>query len=589
MGARQTRSSQRHPRPRRPAACAVTPPVRWIEDGPPDAHIIAVGEAPGEDEVTRGRPFTGASGYELDRMLHEAGIERRDVFCTNVCHVRPPSYRDKKGRWQHNDIEQFFASAAVARREHLPCHAGRFYREPITSGLSHLHELLARRTPNLILALGNTPLWALAGEVGITKWRGSVVGTPAGKLLATFHPADVLRQWTHRQIVVQDFRRAAREATTAALIEPYWDFTVAPKLPQIREWCAIAAASDAPLVADIETLGGQIDCIGFASDRSHAICIPFFLADGVSMWSAEDEHEILLRLRTVMQSRPCVFHNAIYDCQVIAARWGFMPRLHGDTMAMQHVAYPGLLGGRIDPVTGRVAKTGSSLSLSFISSMYCEHYRYWKDDGKLWNPAEHSAEQRWRYNCTDCVRTFECFEALTAILAQLGLTDQYALEMRLFAPVFRMMFRGIRMDIPLMRQQRADIARAAAACCEWLDEAVGCPFNPDSTPQMRALFYDDLRLPAIKNRKTGALSLDDPALETIARRNPLLRPLIRQIQTYRTLNTIRADTDTDMLSADARLRFALNVAYVETMRFSCNETAFGEGSNLQNIPRPPED
>jgi DNA polymerase I-like protein with 3'-5' exonuclease and polymerase domains len=107
---------------------------------------------------------------------------------------------------------------------------------------------------------------------------------------------------------------------------------------------------------------------------------------------------------------------------------------------------------------------------------------------------------------------------------------------------------------------------------------------------MRALFYEDLALPLILKKDTKAPTLDDAALETIARKNPLLRPLVAQIQNYRTLDTVKGDLDPDMCSElDGRLRFALNNAFVETMRFSCNETAFGEGGNVQNIKRPDED
>jgi DNA polymerase I-like protein with 3'-5' exonuclease and polymerase domains len=102
---------------------------------------------------------------------------------------------------------------------------------------------------------------------------------------------------------------------------------------------------------------------------------------------------------------------------------------------------------------------------------------------------------------------------------------------------------------------------------------------------MRALFYDDLRLPALRNRKTGAPTLDDAALDSLKRKNPLLYPLISQIQNYRTLDTLRGALEMTP-SPDGRMRTAMNVAFVETFRFSTNETAFGEGSNLQNIKRP---
>ena len=63
--------------------------------GPTDARIMLVGEAPGEQEVLRREPFVGASGTELNRMLHEAGISRSECFITNVCRQRPPSERHR--------------------------------------------------------------------------------------------------------------------------------------------------------------------------------------------------------------------------------------------------------------------------------------------------------------------------------------------------------------------------------------------------------------------------------------------------------------------------------------------------------------
>jgi DNA polymerase len=566
----------------------------WIEDGSPFSPVWLVGEAPGADEIESGHPFSGASGYELGKMLAEAGLSRSDCFCTNVCHERPPSYRNSHGKWIHNDINQFFATKSAAACEHLLCVAGRYPRPPIIAGLAHLYELVGRYRPTLIIALGNTPLWALTGVTGITKWRGSILDTEHGKVIPTFHPADVLRAWTHRPIVVRDFRRCAVEAQFPEVRKPEWEFTVAPSLDTIIDWFhTYARASDAPLVCDTEGWG-RVDCIGFACDSTRAICIPFTRqTDAASphIWSAEDEYTVTQACRTVLSARPIIFHNAIWDCQVIARRWALIPRLHADTQVAQHVAFPGLLGGKIDPVTGHVDKKGSSLSLSFIASMYCQFYRYWKDDGRTFDPSIHDERQYWHYNCEDCARTWECAEVLLGaegVIDQLHLRDQFDFEMRLFGPVLRMMFRGIRYDRAAAARAHATLIAAQRDCKSWLDTATATNFNPDSTPQMRALFYHDLALPQLFNRSTHAPTLDDAALDTIARRTPLLRPLVSQIQNYRTADTLRASL-AHRISDDERLRCAINVAFVETMRFSTNETAFGEGSNLQNIKRPDND
>jgi len=223
--------------------------------------------------------------------------------------------------------------------------------------------------------------------------------------------------------------------------------------------------------------------------------------------------------------------------------------------------------------------------------MYCEHYRYWKDDGRQFDPSIGNERDYWRYNCEDCVRTAECHDVLVGeggVIDRLKLRDQYRFQMSLFGPVLKMMFRGIRYDVAEARQQREWLTREAAATRQWLNAATGIDLNPDSTPQMRALFYDDLRLPALRNRKTGAPTLDDAALDSLKRKNPLLYPLITQIQNYRTLDTLRGAMEARP-SPDGRMRTALNIAMVETMRFSSNETAFGEGTNLQNLKRPDND
>jgi uracil-DNA glycosylase len=577
--------------------------VKQITDGSPSASVWIVGEAPGADEVERGRPFVGASGMELDAMLREAGLDRRECFLTNVCHERPPSYQ-RNGKWVHNDIDQWFLGKTRAKTEGICAVASRYPAGPITGGIEELRSALAIHRPILCIALGNTPLWALTGHTGITKWRGSVFDTreardtgPAavgGKVICTFHPADVLRQWTHRPIVVQDFRRALRESAYSKVRKPTWHFTIPTSTAEVFDWFRTFSRDE--LVCDTEGWG-RVDCIGFAASSQHAICIPFAHETGVGdtlenlhYWSVEDECVLTLFLREILTTRSVVFHNALWDCQVIARRWGFLPRLGGDTQAMQHVCFPGLLGGRIDPVTGEVAKTGSSLSLSFLASMYCDYYRYWKDDGRHFDPSVGDERDYWYYNCEDCVRTYDCHDKLSDIIDASALREQYEHVMRRFGPIFAMMFRGIRYNRARARSLREDVDGAARAARMWLNTTVGHDFNPESTPQMRALFYEDLALPLILKKDTKAPTLDDAALETIARKNPLLRPLVAQIQNYRTLDTVKGDLDPDMCSElDGRLRFALNNAFVETMRFSCNETAFGEGGNVQNIKRPDED
>ena len=65
-----------------------------VGEGSLDSKIVLVGEAPGRNEAKTGRPFCGAAGKILDGLLAGAGIERRDVYITNIVKDRPPENRD---------------------------------------------------------------------------------------------------------------------------------------------------------------------------------------------------------------------------------------------------------------------------------------------------------------------------------------------------------------------------------------------------------------------------------------------------------------------------------------------------------------
>lgn len=75
-------------------------------DGNLNAEIVFIGEAPGKNEDEQGLPFVGAAGKFLNEMLAQAGMERSDVYITNIVKYRPPNNRDplpeeKKAFWPY--------------------------------------------------------------------------------------------------------------------------------------------------------------------------------------------------------------------------------------------------------------------------------------------------------------------------------------------------------------------------------------------------------------------------------------------------------------------------------------------------------
>ena len=93
-------------------------------EGPADAAIMCIGEAPGAEEDRQGRPFVGASGQVLTRLLGRAGVDRGEVFITSVVKCRPPGNREPTPAEMAACMEHTRAQIAVIRPKVI-CPLGR--------------------------------------------------------------------------------------------------------------------------------------------------------------------------------------------------------------------------------------------------------------------------------------------------------------------------------------------------------------------------------------------------------------------------------------------------------------------------------
>jgi uracil-DNA glycosylase family 4 len=527
---------------------------------------MIVGEAPGWEEEAAGEPFVGASGKELNRMLHEAGISRSECFTTNVCRERPPA----------NDINHFIAKAKKdITHEHTQLR-NKWVKRPILEGYDLLQKEIRMVSPNIIITLGNTPLWALTGLWGITKWRGSMLRSDiAGtRILPTYHPAAILRQWDWRAIAVHDLRRAAKYRDLDYPV-PKWNFIVRPSftaaVSTLRDLLDRAASGPLELSFDLETRSGHIACAGISWSLNDAISIPFMCVENQEgYWREDEEAEIVYLLYQVLThpNVQVVGQNLLYDSQYTYRHWCFVPRVKQDTMISHHVAFAGL-----------------PKRLDFQASMYCNQYVYWKDDGKEWNTKHVGEDALWRYNAEDCVRTQECAAVERTMIAKMGLSEVDAFQQSMFWPVLQAMNRGVKIDKEARSQMAMELTEEMSKRESFFQAVLGHPLNPRSPKQMQELFYDDLQLPRVISRKTGNPTLDDDALDRLFNKEPIIRPLIQAIREYRSLGVFLGTFVQAPLDLDGRMRCSYNICGAETYRFSSSENAFGSGTNLQNIPR----
>ncbi len=138
-------------------------------DGNPKSSLLFIGEGPGADEDEQGLPFVGRAGQLLTQILSAAGIDRKDVYITNIVKCRPPENR------------------VPAPEEMICCN-------------EHLQTQLMIMNPALIVLLGNTPLrWVLKTTEGITKLRGRWFQWRGAAVMPMFHPSYLLRNNTSKE------------------------------------------------------------------------------------------------------------------------------------------------------------------------------------------------------------------------------------------------------------------------------------------------------------------------------------------------------------------------------------------------------
>jgi DNA polymerase len=145
--------------------------------GDPDADLLVIGEAPGFQEDQQGEPFVGPAGQMLDRMLENVlGLERRQVYITNVVKCRPP-----KNRNPHPD--------------------------EVEACRPFLEAQLRAIRPKVILLLGSVAFRTVFGtDDGIMRHRGIWKVYDDVPVLPTLHPAYLLRTPEDKRLVFEDLK-----------------------------------------------------------------------------------------------------------------------------------------------------------------------------------------------------------------------------------------------------------------------------------------------------------------------------------------------------------------------------------------------
>lgn len=145
-------------------------------EGPEDADIMFVGEAPGFHEDQQGRPFVGAAGQFLEELLESIGLKREDVFITNVVKCRPPGNRDP-----------------------LP--------QEISACEAYLDRQIELIQPTVVVTLGRFSMARAFPDARISRIHGEPRKIAGIVYYPMYHPAAALHRPSLRSTVEEDVRR----------------------------------------------------------------------------------------------------------------------------------------------------------------------------------------------------------------------------------------------------------------------------------------------------------------------------------------------------------------------------------------------
>lgn len=415
-------------------------------------RIAVIGDCPG---ITESSPFSnwGSAGKLLEGVMSQRGLDRNACFVGNVCQERGDAYKD-------------FATFEWGSAE-------------VQDGIGALCAEVALFRPNLVVLLGNAPLHlAKIGNVApkkrktpkgpvyawphnVSDWRGSLFwsDTFQCKAMASFHPAQCLRQYDWKPLLDFDLKRAAIEGLTPGLDLPVRNLEINLSCHELVTRLDTIRRDRTFTSVDIEGYVDDMWCVGFATSPASAFVLPFTNAFGGNAWEEDEEVALWIAMAEMLQASdvPKVLQNGLYDRFV--NHWSY------------NVCYRGVIEDTM--LKGWEHYCELARSLAFLTSIYTRE-PYYKFEGK-----SDSHETRLLYCAKDAAVTYEICEALDKHLDEPA-QRHYRFNVDLLAPVEDMQLSGIRYDI-----EKAVVRRA-----ETLEEIYGHQCELDQIAGLGLPAYD---------------------------------------------------------------------------------------------------
>jgi DNA polymerase I-like protein with 3'-5' exonuclease and polymerase domains len=432
------------------------------------------------------------------------------------------------------------------------------------------------------------------GYTSLDLCRGSVYRYKELPVLVIDTPASVHKQRHSGWLYINDLQKIKRWFTKSQRHEPKFVYKICKTSADLSE--AEEFLSNCFMVTeDIETAHGFITCVGMTGLSHDGIVrsygIPFYspLEFNGCYWSdIADEIHAWTILKNINASNDIVkvFQNGMYDCAYLLRNNVPPVNYILDTMVLMHSVW-----------------CEAPKKLNFISSIFLDFCRYWKDESKGDKKDKDKAErvpstpknyQRYlRYNLLDCYNTMLNVVALLKLITLPQATWALINYNRSFSdyigPAFCMSMTGMLVDKTRQLVKAEKWQQEYEKSLSELRLMVDNPtFNPGSSYEFASLVYDVLGAKPIKTRgkgKFGERSVDERVLRLVRAQHPILAIFIDKVwDTKKPLNNI-AKYGAMELSKAGRFMYQLSAVGTGTERYAGKEHMFWIGTNPQSIPK----
>lgn len=536
-----------------------------------DAKVLVIGEAPGEEEDSTGKQFTGRSGQLLRQVLTEIGVNAEtEVAYTNVVRCRPPN----------NKLD----------------------KQAITYCKQFAIGDINRSDASVILLMGNSPLSGILGKTGISEYNGSVIKKDDKLFVPLYHPAYILRDMSK----LDEWLSAIDKALHSDGKEKVDSFTrIYPKT--IDEVKAMYKYLKQFEYISMDTETSSLDAF---SDHSLLLSISFAAGNQSyavvmdhpeSQWSAEGYPIVVNYIRRILteHNNKVIGHNIKFDLMHVFAQLGIWFEIGGDSMLVSH-----LLDSK-QGIHGLKHLAGIHLDMYGYEDDLTDYIRFHHEANaaKGGSYANIPLDVLLPYGAMDAEATLMLHHKLYAKLS----TKQQTLYNQLIIPasttLCRMQCNGLKVDDfvakryailykmsqdrafaeiladkkvrKMIREKTAEINAASKSAKK--REFV---FNPNSSYQLSELYFKHYKIPILQKTNKGAPSTSGSAYKKLEDKYKILK-LIRYYKLMtKMLSTYLIPASTGVWSSsDGLVHTTYNQHGTRTGRLSSSQPV-----NLQNIP-----